>query len=297
MHLFLHLGFDDIFQFDNISRESSDSFGQLLRCHGIFVHHPAKALFVRRDLGDLLHRCGRSVEFLCDGRGRCSELVQQARRDGQTIATRQFQNLIGVTEGSAHDDCIVPELLVIVVNLRDGNNTRIFRRRKSSHTLFLFVEIHNTSDKGADERDTRFRTRNRLGDAKNERQIARNAFLFQHFGGTDTFPRGRDLDENSFLGNSHFLVHANDSAGLHNGRFRIKAQAGIDFRRDVTGDDLGDFGSEIDGEFVLSWCKDWRTRMSHEYPGSEGSHRIAVCICILQESPYTQSFQHKYEQQ
>jgi len=90
-----------------------------------------------------------------------------------------------------------------------------------------------------------------LRETENERQVAGNSFLFQHLSRFDSFPGRGNLDENARLINAHFLVHGNERTSLLDRCLGIKGEARVDLRRNVAGNNLGDFGSKVYGEFVL----------------------------------------------
>ena len=53
------------------------------------------------------------------------QLSQQFGRDGESVTASQSENLARVAEAGAHDDGVVPVLLVIVVNLSDGQHSGV----------------------------------------------------------------------------------------------------------------------------------------------------------------------------
>ena len=74
-------------------------------------------------------------------------------------------------------------------------------------------------------------------DAKEQRQVAVDAFLLQHFGGANPFPRGCDLDEDVIAADSCVVVLLDDGAGHLDCGVGVVGQAGIDFSRDAAGND------------------------------------------------------------
>mmetsp|Transcript_2297 Transcript_2297/g.4018 ORF Transcript_2297/g.4018 Transcript_2297/m.4018 type:complete len:219 (-) Transcript_2297:90-746(-) len=141
-------------------------------------------------------------------------------------------------------------LFVVVEDGSHRHDTRIFRRSISLHTLRFLVPIHDTSNEGRDERASSFGTCDSLCDREDECEVASNAKLLQHFGGLNTLPRRRDLNENTLLLDAHLLVHFDQLKSLSDGGVRIKGQTRIDFRRDISRYDFGDLGTESDSELV-----------------------------------------------
>jgi hypothetical protein len=113
------------------------------------------------------------------------------------------------------------------------------------------VPVHDATHKWRNESGTRFGTSNRLGDRKDERQIASNTFLFQDFSGLDTLPSGGNLDENAGLVDTNFFVEVNDLTSFGECCFGIKGETSIDLGRNVSGNNLGDLDTKVDGDLVL----------------------------------------------
>ena len=76
-----------------------------------------------------------------------------------------------VTERGTHDDGPVPMLLVVIVNLADGLNTRVFFVLVSGSGLVLLVPIQNTTNKRRDESDASLGTSNSLSETEQEGEV------------------------------------------------------------------------------------------------------------------------------
>ena len=102
--------------------------------------------------------------------------------------------------------------------------------------VFL-VPVENAAHEGRDERGARVGGGDGLMKAEEQRQVAVNAFLLEHFGGANAFPCGGDLDEDAIAADVGLLIHADDVARLRDGFFGVVGEACINFRGDAAGDD------------------------------------------------------------
>jgi hypothetical protein len=84
--------------------------------------------------------------------------------------------------------------------------------------------------------------------AEEQRQVAVNAFLLQHLGGANAFPRGSDLDEDAVAANACLVVFGNDLCGLRDGGFGVVRQARVDLGGDAAGNDGQNLLAEGDGQ-------------------------------------------------
>ena len=146
------LGSELLLELSGIGSKLADTLGQLLGGHGILVQLPAEGSLVEGDLGVLLgsrsSELGAQLAF--EGLVRIVELVQEVGRDGQEVASGQLLNLANGAEGGAHDDGLVAVLLVVVVDLGDGDDTGIL----SANVLPLvggLVPVEDTADEGRDQ--------------------------------------------------------------------------------------------------------------------------------------------------
>lgn len=75
---------------------------------------------------------------------------RETYRDSEVVAASELRDLASVTEGSAHDDSLVTELLVVVVDVLDRLDTRVLRR---SVLLVVggLVPVEDTADEGRNE--------------------------------------------------------------------------------------------------------------------------------------------------
>lgn len=187
-------------------------------------------------------------------------------RDGQIVAASQLSNLASVTEGSTHDNGLVAELLVVVVDALDGSDTRVLLL-----AVLLLVgglePVENAADKGRDEVSVGLGSANGLDQREHERQVAVDAMVaLQNLSSLDTLPGGGDLDQNAVLGDALLLVqlrkvsaamsdlglsrremtHVNDVQSLVHRLLGVKGETGIDLGGDLAGNDLEDLLAEFD---------------------------------------------------
>ena len=115
-------------------------------------------------------------------------------------------------------------LLVVVVDLTDGLDTRVILVLVSGSRLVLFVPVQNTADEGRDEGDISLGTSNSLAKTEQESEVAVDLIVALEFTSSlDTLPGGSNLDENAFLRDADGLVELDQVPGLRRGAFRIKS--------------------------------------------------------------------------
>ena len=105
------------------------------------------------------------------------QLLQQLGRNGQQIAARKLFNLTDVAEAGAHNLRLVSELLVVVVDLRNGVNPGILFRRVVLARIVL-IPVQDATDERRDKRHLCFGAGNSLVQAEQQRQVAVNALFF-----------------------------------------------------------------------------------------------------------------------
>ena len=102
--------------------------------------------------------------------------MQGLRRDdevctdsnGKVIAASQLGNLSDISKGGAHNNGLVPVLLVIVEDALHTLDTRVLLRSKILLHRDL-VPIEDTPDKGGDEERTGFGRSDGLGKGEHKR--------------------------------------------------------------------------------------------------------------------------------
>lgn len=126
--------------------------------------------------------------------------------DGKVVAASELSDLASVAERSAHDNGLVAELLVVVVDLLDGLHTRV---------LLLGVvllggslePVKDTADEGGDEEGTGLGGGDGLDKGEHEGKVGVDAVVaLENLGGLDTLPGGGDLDQDTVLGDTLGLV-------------------------------------------------------------------------------------------
>jgi len=146
------------------------------------------------------------------------------RRVRISHAKRQRSTGTYVTERGTHDDGPVSVLLVIVVDLADGLDTRVILVLVSRSGLVLLVPIQNTADEGRDEGNASLSASNSLAETEQEGEVAVDLIITLKFTSSlDTLPGGGDLDENAFLGDADRIIEPDQVLGLHRGTFHVKS--------------------------------------------------------------------------
>ncbi len=196
------------FELAGVGIELANAFGQFVGGHGIFVVHPAEGFFVQMNLrffagGGSSRRKGRFD--LAFGGG---HLVEQIRADGQQVTAGQKRDLFHFAEARAHHLGLIAILFVVVVDARDGGNARILVDRNVFAAVLGFVVIVNASDEGRNQGDLGFGTRNGLSKAKEQREVAMDAFALQLLGRSDAFPGAGNFDQTRDCGWCHRLRKA-----------------------------------------------------------------------------------------
>src|SRR5690606_37639491 len=97
-------------------------------------------------------------------------------------------------------------------------------------------------------RDASLSTGHCLAEAKQQSQIAVNAFPFKSTGGSNSFPGTGDLDQDSFGRDSPFVKHPDQLSSFLDRGILIKTEPRIDFNRDAARDNLQDPLPENDGQ-------------------------------------------------
>ena len=145
-------------------------------------------------------------QFTFDSPFALSQLFQQCRSDGQTVATCQFQNFADVTEACAHNHGFITVLFVVLVDFRYRNHARIFCRSVLFLITIRFVPVKNTANKWRDQEHACFRTSTSLSEGEQQCQVTVNTFFFQLFCSTDTLPGRSQFDQNTIVANPCIVV-------------------------------------------------------------------------------------------
>jgi len=127
-------------------------------------------------------------------------------RNSEVVAASELGNLTSVTERGTHDDGLVAELLVVVVDALDGGDTGILLLS----VLLLgrgLVPVEDTSDEGGDEEGASLGGGDGLNEGEHEGEVAVYAVVaLEDLGGLDALPGGGNLDEDTVLGDALLLV-------------------------------------------------------------------------------------------
>jgi hypothetical protein len=138
-----------VFELDQRGGEAFNAFLELVGGHAVGGVHGVK-------------RCLVHSIFRCSGLGRfgielarqvgfgCFKLGKQLRGDGEQVAAGQLLDLADVAEAGAHDQGLVAEFLVVVVDLGDGLDAGIVGALVILAGVFL-VPVEDAADEGRDE--------------------------------------------------------------------------------------------------------------------------------------------------
>lgn len=132
--------------------------------------------------------------------------IGETDRDSQVVTSSQLSNFTNVSEASSHHNGLVPELLVVIEDLLNALDTRVFL---GAVVLFVccLVPVQDTSNKRRDEESTSLGCRNGLGQREHESQVAVHTVLrLQYMGCLDTFPCRSELDQDTRLVNANVFV-------------------------------------------------------------------------------------------
>src|SRR5690606_6810451 len=110
------------------------------------------------------------------------------------------------------------EFLVVRVDFLDGLDAWIFGAGVLLAGFFL-VPIINATDERRDQLDTGVGARDRLGQGKEESQVAMYTLLFESFSGTDSLPGRSDFNQDPFAIDPFSLVKVDQMLSLGDDRF------------------------------------------------------------------------------
>jgi hypothetical protein len=238
---------EELLEFFEGLRETFDAFLQLVVSHLVFGMHLVEGGLVDGDLFDGVVLRGAWVELADENAFGGLQLFQQLGRDGEQVAAAELDDLAGVAEAGAHDDRLVAELLVVVIDLGDGFDARVLRAAIVLAGAGL-VPIENATDEWRDKGDLGFGAGYGLVEAEEQRHVAVDAFGFEDLRGLDAFPCGGELDEDALVADAGFVVLLDDVARCGEGSFGVVAEACVDFGGDATGNDVENLTAEGYGE-------------------------------------------------
>lgn len=160
-------------------------------------------------LGDLKVGGTSGVELLGHSLGGIVEVLKKAGGDSQVVTASKLSDLADVTERGTHDNGLVAELLVVVVDVLDGLDTGVLLG--GVVTLVGGLEpVKNTTNEGRDEVGTGLSGGNGLDQREHEGQVAVNAVLgLEDVSGLDALVGGGNLDQDAVLGDTVIGVQLN----------------------------------------------------------------------------------------
>ena len=92
-----------------------------------------------------------------------------------------------------------------------------------------------------------------LSKREKESEVAVYFISLESFSSFDSFPGGRNLDEDLFSWNVVLLVQSDESLGLLNRGLLVEAESGVDLRGDNSRNEVKDSLSELDGQLVANY--------------------------------------------
>ncbi|CCJ77799.1 hypothetical protein BN135_2863 [Cronobacter muytjensii 530] len=239
---------DHFFQFFLVNGELADTVRQFVHRHRILVVLPEELRFSQA-FRTRFHFAVKG-ELTLNGAFAFRQLFQQRRRDGQTVAAREFKDFADVTEACAHDHSFIAVLFVVLVDFRHGNHARIFLRR----ILFLvrvgFVPVENTAHERRDQVNARFSARTRLREGEQQSQVTVDAFFFKLLGGADALPGRSELDQNAIVADASVVVEFDQAPGFSDAAFGVIGETRVHFGRDTARDKLQDFQTDVHRQLV-----------------------------------------------
>lgn len=201
---------------NGISSELGDTLTELLNTHGLLVEVEAEVSLVVEVLALLdLEAGGTSgVELLGHGIGGVEEVLQEVGGDGQVVTTSQLSDLADVTERGTHDNGVVAELLVVVVDVLDRLDTGVLLGGVVALVGSL-EPVKNATNEGRDEVGTGLSGGNGLNQREHKGQVAVNAVLgLEDVSGLDALVGGGNLDQDTVLGDTVVGVKLGEKSQL-----------------------------------------------------------------------------------
>lgn len=189
---------------NGISSELGDTLTELLNTHSLLVEVETELSLVVEVLALLDLKAGGTsgVELLGHGLGGVVEVLQEVGGDGQVVTTSQLSDLADVTERGTHDNGVVAELLVVVVDVLDGLDTGVLLGGVVALVGSL-EPVKNATNEGRDEVGTGLGGGNGLNQREHESQVAVDAVLgLEDVSGLDALVGGGNLDQDTVLGDT-----------------------------------------------------------------------------------------------
>ena len=139
-------------------------------------------------------------------------------------------------------------LLVVIEDARDRLHAWIVgqaaRRFVPCRTQRFFMPVVDAAHEWRNQPYFRIGAGDGLAKCEQQGQVAKDAVLLQFARRLDAFPGGGDLDQHALAFYSSLLVQGDQPARPGHGGGAVKAQAGIDFRRDAARHDFQNLQAE-----------------------------------------------------
>lgn len=144
-----------------------------------------------------------------------------------------MHDLGSVSETSSHHNCWQMMLFKVIINLGDTLDSRVQTTWVISSRMFCFIEIKNTTYKGWNEFESMCGTGNSLDIIEDKSEITFDTYLLQFTSCLDSFPSGCQLNQDSILIHSSFLIETHQLLCFIHHPFYIKWQSSIHFSRHI----------------------------------------------------------------
>ncbi|KAI6752918.1 hypothetical protein HG531_005087 [Fusarium graminearum] len=220
---------EDALEGDSIGSELANTLSELLNSHLVLVEVEAEESLVLDS----------------------EELRRSSSRDSQVVTASELGDLASVAERGAHDNGVVSELLVVVEDLLNRQDTRVLL----FGVLLLgrgLEPVKDTADEGRNEVSTSLSSTNGLDEREHKSKVGVDAVVtLEDLGSLDTLPGSSNLDQDAVLGDTLLAVELwNCVESLVDGSFGVERVTSVDLGGDLAGDDLENLLAELNEEAV-----------------------------------------------
>src|SRR5471030_1901120 len=241
---------DHFFQFTLVDSKLTDTIRQFVDSHWILVVDPVELRFSQWLWTGFSFAGVR--EFTLQRAFAFCQLFEQCRRDGQTVTTGQFDDFTDVTEACAHHYSFIAMLLVVFVNFSHGYNAWIFMWCELFFVAIGFVPVENTANEGRDQVCTGFGTSTCLREGEQQRQVTVDAGFFQFLRSADTLPGRGQFNQDTVVADTCIIVEFDQALRFRDAGFGVIGQTRVNFGRNTARDQLEDFKTNVNRQFVCS---------------------------------------------
>ena len=141
-------------------------------------------------------------------------------------------------------------LFEVVIDIAHRFHPRIFLHHVRIQRLTRLIPVINTPDERGDQIDPGFGAGPGLGEGKQQRQVAVDAFFFQRLGGADPLPGGCQFDQDPRLINAHLLIQRHQMARLLDALLPVEGEPGVHLGGDPARNAFEDLRAKIDRQLI-----------------------------------------------